>query len=282
VSERVDASLIRHGETGPLAADSAAAADLALIVEAAHAAGRLAASLREAGLSVDLKEGASPVTNADLAADALLKETLRRARPEYGWLSEETVDDRSRLAARRVFVVDPIDGTRAFLAGEPFWTVCVAVVEDGRPVAGVVTAPQLAETYAAAAGAGATLNGAAIHASGTGALEGCGMIAHPRMFQHEAWPDPWPAMNISRRNSTAYRLCLVASGAADATVTFAAKHDWDLAAADLIATEAGGYVGDHRGRPFAYNAPIPVQPSLVCAAPALAPLILDRVRHIAL
>jgi myo-inositol-1(or 4)-monophosphatase len=89
-------------------------------------------------------------------------------------------------------------------------------------------------------------------------------------------------MVIARRNSTAYRLCLVASGAADATVTFAAKHDWDLAAADLIAGEAGAYVGDHTGRPFAYNQAVPVQPSLVCAAPALAPLILERVRHIAL
>jgi myo-inositol-1(or 4)-monophosphatase len=89
-------------------------------------------------------------------------------------------------------------------------------------------------------------------------------------------------MRIARRNSTAYRLCLVASGEADATVTFAPKHDWDLAAADLIASEAGGYVGDHTGRPFAYNQTKPMQPSLVCAAPALAPLILDRVRHIAL
>ena len=101
------------------------------------------------------------------------------------------------------------------------------------------------------------------------------------MFKHEAWPEPWPQMRVERRNSTAYRLCLVASGAADATVTFAPKHDWDLAAADVIASEAGAYVGDHTGRPFAYNKPVPMQPSLVCAAPALAPLILERVRHIA-
>ena len=197
---------------------TAAADDLALLTEAAHAAGRLAGALRDAGLSIDFKAGDSPVTNADLAADELLKETLRRARPEYGWLSEETADDPARLAARRVFVVDPIDGTRAFLAGEPFWTVCIAVVEEGRPAAGVVFAPQLAETYAAAVGGGARLNGQIIHASGAGAIEGCGMIAHPRLFRHDDWPEPWPEMNISRRNSTAYRLCLVASGAADATV----------------------------------------------------------------
>ena len=283
MSERVDFPPSRPDDEGaPGAARRGAEADLALVIAAAQAAGALALRLREAGLEVDFKAGESPVTNADLAADALLKETLRGARPDYGWLSEETADDSSRLAARRVFVVDPIDGTRAFLAGEPFWTVCIAVVDDGRPRVGVVFAPQLAETYAAAAGAGATLNGQLIRASGAGAIEGCGMIAHPALFQHEDWPEPWPAMNVSRRNSTAYRLCLVASGAADATVTFAPKHDWDLAAADLIAREAGGFVGDHAGHPFLYNRSVPVQPSLVCAAPQLAPLILARVRHIAL
>ncbi|HKR89459.1 MAG TPA: 3'(2'),5'-bisphosphate nucleotidase CysQ [Phenylobacterium sp.] len=256
--------------------------DLALIVEAAHAAGELAMALRDAGLDVEYKAGNSPVTNADLAADALLTTRLRPARPQYGWLSEETADDPSRLAAPRLFVVDPIDGTRAFAKGDPYWTVCVAVVEAGRPTAGVVFAPQLGETYAAAAGGGATLNGRPIHASAACAIDGCGMIAHPRMFKHQDWPKPWPDMVIARRNSTAYRLCLVASGAADATVTFAAKHDWDLAAADLIAAEAGAYVGDHTGHAFIYNRAAPMQPSLVCAAPALAPLILERVRHIAL
>ncbi|CAN7207617.1 3'(2'),5'-bisphosphate nucleotidase CysQ [Phenylobacterium sp. LjRoot219] len=256
--------------------------DLTLIVEAARAAGELATGLRDDGLTVDFKAGDSPVTNADFAADALLKATLRGARPDYAWLSEETADDPARLAARRVFVVDPIDGTRAFAAGEPFWTVCVAVVEDGRPIAAAVVAPQLQEAYAAAVGAGATLNGRPIHASAATAIADCRMIAHPAMFAHEAWRERWPDMRIARRNSTAYRLCLVAAGAADATVTFASKHDWDLAAADLIASEAGCFVGDHTGRPFAYNRSKPIQSSLVCAAPSLAPLILERVRHIAL
>jgi myo-inositol-1(or 4)-monophosphatase len=258
-----------------------AASDLSLILETAREAGRLACALRDQGLSIDFKPGDSPVTNADLAADSLLKSRLRQARPAYGWLSEETADDPARLQARRVFVVDPIDGTRAFAKGEPWWTVCVAVVEDGRPVSGVVIAPQLDEAYAAAAGAGATLNGARIHASEVCAIEGCGMVGDPRVFKAKVWTEPWPDMRIEQRNSTAYRLCLVASGAWDATITFAPKHDWDLAAADIIATEAGGFVGDHRGRAFAYNRAIPQQPSLVCAAPALAPLILERVRHIA-
>lgn len=257
--------------------------DLALIAEAARHAGELANRLRREGLQVEYKSADStPITNADLAADAFLKDHLLAARPDYGWLSEETADDPARLARRRLFVVDPIDGTRAFLRDRPWWAVSVAVVEDRRPVAGVVFAPQVGETYAARAGGGATLNGAPIQASGVGAVEGCGMVGDPRMFQHPAWPVPWPQMRIAQRNSTAYRMCLVASGAFDAAVALAPKHDWDLAAADLIASEAGCFVGDHLGGGFAYNGEAPVQRSLVTAAPQLAPLILARVRHIAL
>lgn len=258
------------------------AEDLALIVDAAHAAGELAARLRAEGLSIAYKAGDSPVTNADLAADALLTERLRGARPDYGWLSEETADDPARLAARRLFVVDPIDGTRAFLRGRPWWSVSIAVVEDRRPLTGVVYAPQLSETFAARAGGGATLNGRAIRVSAAAAVEGCAMVGDPRLFSHSAWPAPWPAMRVEQRNSTAYRICLVASGAFDAAMALVQKHDWDLAAADLIATEAGGFVGDHTGRAFAYNGTKPAQRSLVCAAPALAPLILERVRHMGL
>ena len=260
---------------------TAANADLALIVDAAREAGELAADLRRRGLEIAYKAGDSPVTNADLAADALLKERLGAARPDYGWLSEETADDPARMAKRRLFVVDPIDGTRAFLKDRPWWAVSIAVVEDYRPLAGVVFAPQVGETYAAAAGQGATLDGKPIRAAGTCVVEDCSMVGDPRMFAHPDWPIPWPAMRVEQRNSTAYRMCLVASGAFDAALALVPKHDWDLAAADLIGVEAGCFVGDHLGRSFAYNGAVPVQRSLVCAAPALAPLILDRVRHIA-
>jgi len=258
------------------------AADLALIVEAALEAGALAATLRRRGLEIEYKQGdGSPVTNADLAADALLTERLRAARPDYGWLSEETADDAERLSCRRLFVVDPIDGTRAFLNDKPWWAVSIAVVEGERPTAGVVFAPQLEETYAAAVGKGATLNGRPIRASAATTIEGSGMVADPRLFTLPHWPRPWPQMRVAQRNSTAYRMCLVASGAFDAAVTLMQKHDWDLAAADLIANEAGCFVGNHTGAGFAYNGARPVQANLVCAAPGLAPLILERVSHIA-
>jgi myo-inositol-1(or 4)-monophosphatase len=256
--------------------------DLPLIVEAARTAGDLALKLREAGLETTYKPGDSPVTNADLACDALLTERLRGARPDYGWLSEETADDPDRLGRRRVFMVDPIDGTRDFLRGRLGWVVSIAVVEDGLPIAGAVYAPQAGQAFAAVRGGGATLNGAPIRCSDATVLEGAGMVGDPRFFTHPSWAQPWPSLRVEARNATALRMCLVASGAFDGTLALSAKHDWDLAAADLIAREAGAVSGDHHGGLFRFNGPIPQQPSLVCAAPGLAPLILERVRHIAL
>jgi myo-inositol-1(or 4)-monophosphatase len=225
-------------------------------------------------------EDNTPITNADLAADELLKARLGGSRTGYGWLSEETADDPARLACRRLFVVDPIDGTRAFLNDRPWWSISIAVVEDRRPVAGVVFAPELDQLYAAYAGGGATLNGQPIRASGATALEDCAMTGDPRLFTSPRWPVAWPQMRVEQRNSTALRMCLVAAGDFDAAVAPVAKFDWDVAAGDLIATEAGCWVGDHRGEGFCYNGPKVTQPSLVCAAPALVPLILERVGHI--
>lgn len=250
--------------------------DLELITAAAHAAGELALRYKAQGLTTTFKPGNSPVTDADLAADALLTATLRAERPDYGWLSEETADNADRLACRRVFVVDPIDGTRAYAAGKPWWVVSIAVVEDGQPVAGCLYAPDLDETFTALIGLGAHLNGSPIRASDRSDLEGCGMVGDTAMFRHPGWPRPWPDMRVESRNATAYRLALVASGAFDATIALAPKADWDLAAADLIAREAGAHVTDHKGRPFAYNRPLPWQRSLVGCNPGLAALILDR------
>jgi len=253
--------------------------DLDLIRKAAVEGGEVALKARRRGLTIDYKSADNtPVTDADLAVDLFLKDALLGARPDYGWLSEETVDDPSRLAESLLFVVDPIDGTRAFMNGKPWFTVCIAVVRDGRPVAAVVHAPELGETYEAVLGGGARLNGAPIRASQTDDLAGCAMIGDARLFSERAWAEPWPAMRIESRNSVAYRMALVASGAADATVALSPKSDWDIAAADLIVLEAGGLVTDHRGEQFRYNQPVPRQPSLVCGAPAVHPLLLARVR----
>jgi myo-inositol-1(or 4)-monophosphatase len=256
------------------------AADLALIRAAALEAGELALGLRKSDLKIQTKPGGSPVTSADLALDALLKRRLGEARPDYGWLSEETADDRSRLAAGRTFVVDPIDGTIAYIKDRPWWTVSIAVVEAGMAVAGVVHAPAVGETYEAALGDGARLNGETIHVSGRTELEGCAMLSDAGMLRRPEWPQPWPPMRVETRNSVAYRLALTAAGAFDAVLAMSSKCDWDVAAGDLIAREAGAIVSDHGGGAYAYDQASCTKPSLVCAGPALYPLILERVRNI--
>ena len=254
--------------------------DLDLILDAAREAGELALKARAGGLKIWSKEGGSPVTDADLAVDTLLKDRLRAARPDYGWLSEETIDDPARLTTTRQFVVDPIDGTAAFMKDKPWFAVSIAVVENGKPVAGVVHAPALSETYAAMAGGGATLNGAPITPSLTASLDGAAMLGDAKMFAYPGWRTPWPPMRIEARNSIAYRICLVAAGAFDAAIALSPKSEWDVAAADLIRAETGAWLTDHKGQGFSYNRSIPLVPSLVCANATLAPLILNRVGHI--
>jgi myo-inositol-1(or 4)-monophosphatase len=249
--------------------------DLDLLRDAAQEAGRLALKLQEGGLQIWRKEGGSPVTSADLAVDDLLKERLRAARPDYGWLSEETADDPERLARDRVFMVDPIDGTRAYISGRPWWVVSVAVAEAGRPTAGVIYNAALEETYEAAEGGGAFLNGAPIHCSTVTDLETCAMLADPALFA-DGWEEPWPSMRVERRNAIAYRMALVAAGTFDAAIAMGDKNDWDIAAGLVIAAEAGAVSTDHKGRNLPLNSPTAKNASLICTAPALHPLILAR------
>ena len=254
--------------------------DLDLISRAAQAAGERAQAVRRAGLTTTTKADGTPVTNADLEVDALLKEILTAARPDYGWLSEETADDPGRLDRARLFVVDPIDGTRSYLKDKPFWSVSIAVVEAGRPTHAVVFGPDVEETYHALAGGGATCNGLPIGPSDADTVEDCAMLGDKPMFAHPAWRTPWPPMRIENRNSIAYRMCLVARGAFDAALALSSKSEWDLAAGDLIAEAAGCLVTTHKGRPLAYNKIRPTFRSMVCAGPGLHPLILRRVEPI--
>lgn len=256
--------------------------DIDLLRAAAHEAGALALAYRRRGLKIWSKGDAGPVTDADQAADALLKERLLDARPDYGWLSEETADGPGRLSRSKIFVVDPIDGTVAFMKSKPWWTVALAIVEDGTPCAGVVYAPALNETFEAVAGEGAKLNGEPIQASDTSSLDDASMLADANLFNQPIWPEQWPVMRFDKRNSIAYRMALVGAGAFDAAMALSPKWDWDVAAGALIATEAGAKCTDHKGRPYHFNRPDPRQPSLVCAAPALHPLILKRCAPISL
>lgn len=217
------------------------------------------------------KAGGSPVTEADLAVDQYLKTNLLAARPEYGWLSEESADDPARLGKSRVFVVDPIDGTVAFLKQRPHFTICAAVVENGRPIASVVYNPIAEELFSACHGA--TLNGAPIHVSDRDSLEGLNMLAPKNIFSAK-----WPIMRVTALNSIAYRVALVAAGRYDAMVSLSLKRDWDLAAADLIIHQAGGFLTDAAGHKLIYNRPIPVQRATIAAGPKLHALLLEQIR----
>ena len=261
---------------------SALAADLDLIRAAALAAGELALAEREAGLKIWSKAGGSPVTSADMAVDRLLRTALIGARPAYGWLSEETADTPERLSARRIFVVDPIDGTVAYMKGKPWWCIPIAVVEDGRPVAAVIHAPALGETFTAVLGGGAFLNDKPITASDTADLDDASVLADARLMEGPHWPEPWPAMRFDKRNAIAYRMALVAAGAFDAAIALTPKWDWDVCAGALIVAEAGGKVSDHHGGAWRFNQPDPRQSSLVCSAAALHPLIVRRTAPIPL
>jgi myo-inositol-1(or 4)-monophosphatase len=259
--------------------------DLALLERRVREAGKIARDFFEAGTFKRWDKGkGNPVTEADIAVDKFLRETLRAARPDYGWLSEETEDDAARLSARDVFVVDPIDGTIAFMKGRPHFTVCAGIVSDGVPVAGVVFNPILNECFAARTGAGATLNGRPIHVGGRAEVEGCRMLGDKAMFGHAAWNTPpnrpWPPMEIETRNSIAYRMVLVAAGQFDAMMALSAKRDWDIAAAEVIVREAGGVATTHTGATMRYNQESTLKPSLVVAGPALHAALLERVAHI--
>lgn len=219
------------------ATDAAAADDLALIAEAAAEAGRIALGYFKQSPEVWLKGGTSPVSEADYAVDRYLRETLTAARPDYGWLSEETADSAGRLARARTFVVDPIDGTRAFLEGRSTWCVSIAVVEDGAPLAGVLDCPAKQEVYLACGGGGATKNGQAIS---VGAPRTPSLVAGPKAMLDAAAARLPQLERAPYIPSLAYRIAMVADGALDATFIKPNSHDWDLAAAELVLNEAGG------------------------------------------
>lgn len=250
-------------------------ADLNLLIKQARAAGKIAREYFEKGnaKSWDKSEN-HPVTEADIAVNDYLLKTLQAARPDYGWLSEETKDDFSRHNSPRSFIVDPIDGTRAFIDGKPHFTICLAVVEHGISVVGVVYNPITDEMFEAKKGGGARLNGAPISPNQRRDIKNCSMIGYPRKFKRLGWPD----MHVSIRNSMAYRIVMVAAGLRDATVSFTPKSDWDLAAATLIASEAGAVSRDIDGNDFSYASQSTSNNGVICASPTLYPLLLEYVK----
>jgi myo-inositol-1(or 4)-monophosphatase len=243
-------------------------------VDIARAAARLAACVREAGaLALSMfgtpinnwtKFESSPVSDADIAVDRLLHERLMDEGSAIAWLSEESVDDASRLAARYVWIVDPIDGTRAYLAGSPDWTVSAALVENGRPIAACLYAPVTDEFFMAIANQGATCNGAPITTTDGLTLDHA-RVAGPRSLVDRLLTLQPSLSVVPRVRSLALRLARLAHGACDVAIAGANSHDWDLAAADLLVHEAGGVLTPVGGGAVIYNRPVPRHGVLVAA-----------------
>lgn len=261
--------------------------DLAIMRDAARAAGALALDYlqRDGGQKSWDKGNNSPVTEADLAVNALLSHMLLGARPDYGWLSEETADNVAARQKQRVWVVDPIDGTRAYMRGtDPHWCIAIAIVEEGMPVAGVIYAPVFDELFEARLGGGAYLNGDRIGVSGKAEEAGARLITNRSLVDHPDWPEKWPDVTVSdpKPNATLYRLALVADGRWDGTLALARKADWDLAPGAVIVSEAGGMITTHLGETLRFNRHVPAQRSMVAAGKGLHHLLMGRLRHIVL
>jgi myo-inositol-1(or 4)-monophosphatase len=247
------------------------------LTSAVREAGALALSKFRAPIRSWIKGASSPVCEADIAADHLLRERLMANRPGYGWLSEESADDGMRLTARRVWVVDPIDGTRGFIGGHPDWAISAALVEDGRPIAAALFAPATEELFVAVQGRGATRNGVPIRATAGDGFAGARVAGPVRRLERLSAIATGIAV-VDKIHSLALRIARVAEGALDAAMAGPNSHDWDLAAADLLVHEAGGALTSLDGQPPIYNRPEPVHRALFAAGGARHAALLMLVR----
>ncbi len=248
----------------------------------ARAAGAIAMEFFRPGAptraEVSHKPGGSPVTEADLRIDRFLRDRLHALSPDLGWLSEESADSPERLGRDALFVVDPIDGTRGFAAGDPCFAICVAIIAGGLPVLGVVHAPALDETFVALAGGGARRNGAPITVSRRRELAGASVSA-PDSLAADLRRSGLSFSQQPRLPSLAMRLLRVAHGEFDAALARKNAHDWDIAAADLMLREAGGALTDFSGHAPLYNRADPIHPALAAGPPGLQADLIQAARE---
>jgi len=253
--------------------------DLALLIAAAHDAGEIARRhFGEGPKSWEKAAGQGPVSEADLEIDEMLRARLLGARPDYGWLSEETADNPARLSCAQVFIVDPIDGTRAFLEGQTGFSHALAIVEGGQPVAAVVHLPMMGLTYAASRGQGAYLGKQRLNVTAQAAPCGARVLATRPQMTADHWPGGVPAIDRHFRPSLAWRLALVAEGKFDGMVNLRSTWHWDSAAGALLIEEAGGVVTTGSGAALKFNTPQPFSDGIIAAGPVLHEALLHRRR----
>ncbi len=253
----------------------------ALLCDAVREAGELALRMFNAGVDSWDKTDGTPVSEADLMVDKLLADKLRGATPDFGWLSEETAREDASRSKSHVWVVDPIDGTSAFLGGSKQWCVGACLLSHGRPVAAAAFAPAQNRFYEAVLDAGARLNGNPMQTTDKSGLDGSRFVAHKSALNQNKWNDPVPQINCAMTTSLILRQCIVASGEYDGAIAFGRKHDWDLAPGDLIVHEAGGRTLDLAGEPFIYNRSSTRQNGMMAGSKALLDEIGERLHTVA-
>lgn len=237
--------------------------ELSVAVEAARAGGAIVRRWYDASYTVSEKSHDSPVTEADVETDRCLRDALSAEFPGDGWLSEETRDTAERLTRRRVWVVDPLDGTKEFIQRIPEFCVCVALVEDGSPLLGVIYNPVREELFAAERGGGATLNGRPVRVSDTADLSAARMLASRSESGRGEWDAFRDDFRVELTGSVAYKLALIAAGQGDGTFSLTPKNEWDICAGAALIMEAGGRITDRHARPLVFNRPDPLLPGII-------------------
>jgi len=243
--------------------------DLDLLIHAARTSGPIALGYARDALDiVDKGDNQGPVTAADLAVNAHLCEVLQSARPHYGWLSEETPDNKERLARDHAFIIDPIDGTRAFIEGNENWAHSIAIAHRGQVTAAAVFLPSRDLLYPASLGQGAYLNCTPITVTPEQELSFATVLTTKPTMNPDNWATN-PPFKRAFRSSLAFRLSLVAQGRFDAMITLRPAWEWDIAAGALIVNEAGGHATDRTGAALTFNNPHPKQNGVLAANPTL-------------
>jgi myo-inositol-1(or 4)-monophosphatase len=248
---------------------------LSIAVEAAREAGAAIRGLYKDRAIVKEKGEDNPLTEADLASNAILLERLRSGFPDFGWLSEESVDDPARLAAEHAWIVDPLDGTKEFTLGIPEFVVSIGLVAKGRPVLGVLYNPIRDELFAGIVGDGATFNGAPCRVSGHAGLLGARIVCS-RTEAKKGWFDQYlDRISLVPTGSVAYKFGLVAAGQAEATFTPQPRNEWDICGGVALVEAAGGRTSDRRGQPYVFNRPNPLVDGVCATNGVVHPEILE-------
>ena len=234
-------------------------------VRAAREAGDIIRRWYAMPITVTEKGPDHPLTRADLESNEYIRGHIEKAFPDDGWLSEETADSSARLARRRVWVVDPLDGTKEFIQHIPEFCVCIALVEAGRPIVGVEYNPAADRLYVAVRGQGTTVNGEPARVSRQAKLADAVVMASRSEDKRKEWDPFKPLMRVALTGSVAFKLAELSTGNGDATFTLTPKNEWDICAGTILVEEAGGRVTGLEGEPLVFNQPSPLRPGMIAS-----------------